>query len=172
MALRPILVIPDPRLRKVAAPVKVIDAGIERLAADMFETMYDAPGIGLAANQVGVLKRVVVIDVVKDPETEPPQPITLVNPEITALSEVLRVHEEGCLSIPEYYADVSRPDTCTVTFLDLKGERQTLDCDDVLATAVQHEIDHLNGRLFIDYLSRLKRDMVTKKFAKQARRAG
>ncbi|MEX0628831.1 MAG: peptide deformylase [Cucumibacter sp.] len=172
MAIRPILLLPDPRLRKVAAPVAAIDAAIRELVADLFETMYAAPGIGLAANQVGVLKRVVVIDTVKDPDTEPRQPITLVNPEIAWVSEELRIHEEGCLSIPDYFEEIERPDRCRVAFLDLDGNRQTLDCEGVLATAVQHEVDHINGKLFIDYLSRLKRGIVTRRFAKQAKRAG
>jgi peptide deformylase len=172
MTIRPILTLPDPRLRQVAEPVGEIDAEIRTLVADMFETMYAAPGIGLAANQVGVLKRVVVIDVVRDPDTEPRRPITLINPEITWVSEEMRVHEEGCLSIPEYYEEVERPSRCRVTFLDIDGKRQTMDCEGVLATAVQHEIDHLNGKLFIDYLSRLKRSMITRKFSKQAKRAG
>jgi peptide deformylase len=172
MAIRDILVIPDPRLRQVAEPVDRIDGEIKALVADMFETMYDAPGIGLAANQVGVLKRVVVIDVVKDPEEETPDPITLINPEIVELSEDMRLHEEGCLSIPEYYEEIERPDRCTVEYLDIDGNRQSRQCEGMLATAVQHEVDHLNGKLFIDYLSRLKRDMVNRRFAKQARRAG
>ena len=172
MALRDILIIPDKRLRMKSEPVKALDKEVRTLIGDMFETMYAAPGIGLAANQVGVLKRVVVIDVVRDPDTEPRRPITLINPEITWVSEEMRVHEEGCLSIPEYYEEVERPSRCRVTFLDIDGKRQTMDCEGVLATAVQHEIDHLNGKLFIDYLSRLKRSMITRKFSKQAKRAG
>ena len=134
MTIRPILTLPDPRLRQVAEPVGEIDAEIRTLVADMFETMYAAPGIGLAANQVGVLKRVVVIDVVRDPDTEPRRPITLINPEITWVSEEMRVHEEGCLSIPEYYEEVERPSRCRVTYLDIDGKRQTMDCEGVLAT--------------------------------------
>lgn len=175
MAVRPILVIPDPRLRQRAAEVDEIDDEIRTLVEDMFETMYDAPnGIGLAANQVGVLKRVVVMDLVKEPDEEglEPEPRVFINPEITGLGEELNTHEEGCLSIPEYYGEVIRPERCTVEFLDLDGKRQSLDCEDTLAFAVQHEVDHLNGKLVIDFLSRLKRDMIVRKYAKQARHAG
>lgn len=135
----------------------------------MLETMYAAPGIGLAAPQVGVLDRVVVLDVSGDEEEK--QPMALVNPEIVWSSETLRVHQEGCLSIPEYYEDVERPAEVAVRFLDRDGAEREIRADGLLATCIQHEIDHLNGVLFIDYLSRLKRDRVTKKFAKQARLA-
>ncbi len=175
MAVRPILVIPDPRLRQTAAEVEAVDDEIRSLVDDMFETMYDAPnGIGLAAPQIGVLKRVVVMDLVKDPEEEglEAEPRVFINPEITSVGEALDTHEEGCLSIPEYYGEVTRPDRCTVEFLDLEGNRQSLDCEDTLAFAVQHEVDHLNGKLVIDFLSRLKRDMIVRKYAKQARHAG
>lgn len=168
MAIRPILIIPEPRLRQICAPVDTIDREIEALVADMFETMYDAPGIGLAAPQVGVLRRVVTIDLAR--EDEPRQPLTLINPEIIAASEDLSVYSEGCLSIPDYYEEVERPAEVTVRYTTLKGAREEHRVSGLLATCVQHEIDHLNGVLFIDHLSKLKRDRVTKKFAKAARR--
>jgi peptide deformylase len=171
MTIRPILFIPDPRLRQVSEPVGTIDDGVRTLVEDMFETMYDAPGVGLAAPQIGVLKRVVVLDTEKDPEAEP-KPIAMINPELVWVSDETRLHEEGCLSIPEFYEEVERPDRCRVKFTDLDGKMHELGCEDLLATAVQHEIDHLNGKLFIDHLSRLKREMITRKFVKQARRAG
>lgn len=169
MSKRSILLIPDPTLRKVAAPVGAVDDGVRALIDDMLETMYAAPGIGLAAPQVGVLDRVIVCDVAGDDEER--RPMALVNPEITWRSEELRVHQEGCLSIPEYYEDVERPAEVGVRFLDRHGAPQEIKAGGILATCLQHEIDHLNGVLFIDYLSRLKRDRVTKKFAKQARQA-
>ena len=168
MAIRPILIIPEPRLRQICAPVDTIDREIEALVADMFETMYDAPGIGLAAPQVGVLRRVVTIDLAR--EDEPRQPLTLINPEIIAVSEDLSVYNEGCLPIPEYYEEVERPAEVSVRYTTLKGAREEQRVSGLLATCVQHEIDHLNGVLFIDHLSKLKRDRVTKKFAKAARR--
>lgn len=168
MAIRPILIIPEPRLRQICAPVDAIDADIRRLVSDMFETMYDAPGIGLAAPQVGVLKRVVTIDVSR--EEEPKQPLAMINPEIIASSEEMSVYSEGCLSIPDYYEEVERPAEVTVRYKTLDGEVKEEHVSGILATCVQHEIDHLNGVLFIDHLSKLKRDRVTKKFAKAARR--
>lgn len=168
MAIRPILIIPEPRLRQVCAPVATIDADIRRLVSDMFETMYDAPGIGLAAPQVGVLKRVVTIDVSREEEAR--QPLAMINPEIIASSEEKSVYSEGCLSIPEYYEEVERPSEVTVRYMTVEGEVKEQHCTGILATCVQHEIDHLNGVLFIDYLSKLKRDRVNKRFAKAARR--
>ncbi|MDQ0317373.1 peptide deformylase [Amorphus orientalis] len=169
MSKRPILVIPDPVLRKVAEPVAAVDDDVRALVDDMLETMYAAPGIGLAAPQIGVLERIVVLDVAGDEEEK--APMALINPEITWQSEETRVHQEGCLSIPEYYEEVERPAEVTVRYLDRDGAAQEITADGILATCIQHEIDHLNGVLFIDYLSRLKRDRVTKKFAKQARLA-
>jgi len=170
MAKRPILILPDPLLRKVAAPVERVDDRVRQLAEDMLETMYDAPGIGLAAPQVGVLERVVVCDVVTEEGAEP-EPRVLVNPEVIARHEETKVYEEGCLSIPEYTEDVTRPAQVTVRFTDLQGEERELQADGLLAVCLQHEIDHLNGVLFIDHLSRLKRERVIKKFQKQARLA-
>lgn len=168
MAIRPILIIPEPRLRQMCAPVETIDREIEALVEDMFETMYDAPGIGLAAPQVGVLRRVVTIDLSR--ENEARQPLTLINPEIVGTSEELSVYSEGCLSIPDYYEEVERPAEVTVQYRTVKGVLEEQRVTGLLATCVQHEIDHLNGVLFIDHLSKLKRDRVTKKFAKAARR--
>ena len=173
MALRPILYIPDPRLKQVADPVAEVTAETRRLVADMFETMYDAPGIGLAAPQIGVMQRIVVIDCAKraaDDEEEEPDPIAMINPEILWFSEETRVHEEGCLSIPEYYEEVERPDRIRIRYTTPEGETVEREADGLLSTCMQHEVDHLNGKLFIDYLSRLKRERVTKKFEKLARR--
>jgi peptide deformylase len=167
MAIRPIIILPDPKLRLVSAPVKTVDDDIRKLLDDMVETMHDAPGIGLAAAQIGVLKRLVVIDLAK--KEEPPQPQYFVNPEIVWSSEEKSVYEEGCLSIPEYYEEVERPARIRATFLDREGEPKEIEAEGLLATALQHEIDHTNGVLFIDYISKLKRDRVTKKFIKQAK---
>ena len=164
MAKRPILILPDARLRAVADPIETIDDGIRQLAQDMLETMYDAPGIGLAAPQVGELKRIVVMDLSK--EDEPDNPIVMINPEITRFSEETAVSEEGCLSIPELYYDVERPAEITVRYTDLEGNEQEVDATERFAVCVQHELDHLDGVLYIDYLSRLKRDRVLKKFQK------
>lgn len=170
MAKRPILILPDERLRAIAEPIEKIDDGIKQLAVDMLETMYDAPGIGLAAPQIGELKRIVVMDLAK--EGEPPAPLVMVNPEILSYSDETVVTEEGCLSIPELYYDVERPAEVKVRYTDLDGKVIELDAKERLAVCVQHELDHLDGVLYIDYLSRLKRDRVLKKFQKQARRAG
>lgn len=167
MAIRPILILPDPRLRLVCAPVTAVDDGLRKLMDDMVETMHDAPGIGLAASQIGVLRRVVVIDLAR--KDEPPAPQFFANPEIVWSSEENSVYEEGCLSIPEYYEEVERPASARVRFLDRDGAPRELLAEGLLSTAIQHEIDHLNGILFIDHISRLKRDRVTRKFAKQAR---
>ncbi|GHA31789.1 peptide deformylase [Devosia pacifica] len=169
MAIRPILVIPDPRLRAVADPVDQVDDDIRQLANDMLETMYDAPGIGLAAPQIGVMKRVVVMDLAK--EGEEAAPMVLINPEILEMSDETVVTEEGCLSIPELYYDVERPAKVTVRYTDLDGKTVEREADDRLSICVQHELDHLDGVLYIDYLSRLKRDRVIKKFEKAAKRA-
>ncbi|GAB5375271.1 MAG: peptide deformylase [Acuticoccus sp.] len=170
MARRDILIIPDPVLRKVAEPVAVVDDRIRALAEDMLETMYDAPGIGLAAPQIGVLERVIVCDVATG-EDEEPAPMVLINPVIEAASEETKVYEEGCLSIPEYTEEVTRPASVRVAYLDRDGAPQVVEADDLLAVCLQHEIDHLDGVLFIDHLSRLKRERITKKFVKQARQS-
>ena len=169
MALRDIIILPDKRLRLVSEPVKRIDAGIRKLVEDMFETMYDAPGVGLAAIQIGEPHRVVTIDVAK--KEEPKNPQVFINPEITWRSEDKAIYEEGCLSIPEFYEDVERPAQVKVKYMDLDGKEQELEANGLLATCLQHEIDHLNGVLFIDHISKLKRDRVLKKFAKAAKRA-
>ena len=167
MAVRPILTIPDPLLRKQARPVERVDAGLRRLAEDMLATMYDAPGIGLAAPQIGVSRRLIVMDPAKD--DQPKTPIVMINPDILTRSKEMRVHEEGCLSIPDFTAEIERPALTRVAYVDLEGEQQEAELEGIWSTLVQHEIDHLNGVLFIDYLSRLKRDMVVRKFSKQKR---
>ena len=175
MALRDILKIPDKRLRLVSEPVKRVDADIRALADDMFETMYEAPGIGLAAIQVAQPVRLITMDLAKkseDGETTTPQPKVFINPEILSASEEKSVYEEGCLSIPEYYEEVERPAKVRVRFMDLDGKVHEEDAEGLYATCIQHEIDHLNGVLFIDYLSKLKRDRVNKKFSKAAKRSG
>jgi peptide deformylase len=200
MTIREIIKLPDPLLREVSKPVERVDGQLLGLLDDMLETMYDAPGIGLAGIQIGIPLRVVTIDIGEpDPATEveagvqdddgtvddstvegrrkarekrKPNPIFLINPEIIASSDDRSVYEEGCLSIPEYYAEVERPAAVKVSYLDRDGRRQFLDADGLLATCLQHEIDHLDGRLFIDHLSRLKREMVIKKFTKLARQSG
>ncbi|MBB3315250.1 MULTISPECIES: peptide deformylase [Rhizobium] len=169
MTIKPLIILPDPLLRQVSKPIERVDADFQRLADDMLETMYDAPGIGLAAIQIGVPRRMLVIDVSREGEEK--QPLVFVNPEIVASSDERSVYEEGCLSIPDYYAEVERPATVTVNYLDRDGKEQTVQADGLLATCLQHEIDHLNGVLFIDHISRLKRDMVIKKFTKAAKSA-
>lgn len=164
MTTRDIIILPDPLLRTVSKPVKTVDQATRKLLDDMLETMYAAPGIGLAAVQIGVPQRLVVIDISKDDEEK--RPLFLVNPEITWSSEEDSDYEEGCLSIPEFFDMVSRPKEVRIRYLDRQGEAREKLCSGVLATCVQHEIDHLNGVLFIDYISRLKRDRVVKKFAK------
>jgi peptide deformylase len=164
--IRPILIHPDPRLKKLCDPVAEITAEVRQLAADMLETMYDAPGIGLAAPQVGVTRRVIVMDCIKD---GPPEPMALVNPEIIWSSEDQTVYEEGCLSIPDVYNDVTRPAEVQVRWTDLDGQQQERQFSGIWATCVQHEIDHLDGKLFIDYLGPLKRQMITRKMEKLKR---
>ncbi|WP_188910026.1 peptide deformylase [Aureimonas endophytica] len=168
MAIRPLVILPDPLLRKASRPVERVDADLKRFADDMLETMYDAPGIGLAAVQVGELLRMLVIDVAGEDEEKRPQ--VFLNPEILARSDAMSTYEEGCLSIPDYYAEVERPAKVTVGYLGLDGATHELEAEGVLATCLQHEIDHLNGVLFIDHISKLKRDMVVKKFTKAAKR--
>jgi peptide deformylase len=164
MAKLPIVLAPDPVLKTKAKPVAAVDDSIRRLMDDMLETMYDAPGIGLAANQVGVLKRVIVLDVAR--EGESPKPIGMANPEVVWASDELSVYNEGCLSLPEHYADITRPKEIRVRYLDRDGQHQEIAADGLFATCVQHEIDHLNGVLFVDHLSALKRNMILKKLVK------
>ncbi|MXQ08384.1 peptide deformylase [Alphaproteobacteria bacterium GH1-50] len=168
MSLRQILIHPDPRLKAVADPVAEVDDTIRRLADDMLETMYDAPGIGLAAPQVGVGKRLLVMDCVKG-EDEAPRPLVLINPQITWVSDEMNTYEEGCLSIPDQYAEVERPAVVDVTWTALDGTPQSERFDGLWATCVQHEIDHLDGKLFIDYLKPLRRQMITRKMQKLKR---
>jgi peptide deformylase len=168
MTIRPILIHPDPRLKTVADPVTDIDDELRQLAEDMLETMYDAPGSGLAAPQVGVLSRMFVMDCAKK-EGTPPQPMVLVNPEIVARSEETKVFEEGCLSIPEIYENVERPAEVTMRWLGLDGREHEQDFDGFPAVCVQHELDHRNGKLYIDYLSPLKRQLITRKMQKLKR---
>ncbi len=168
MALRSILIHPDPRLKKPADPVTEVTDDIRRLADDMLETMYDAPGIGLAAPQIAVMSRVLVMDCMKD-EGDTPRPMVLLNPTVTWSSEETGVYEEGCLSIPEQYAEVTRPSEVEVAWLGLDGQMHSEKFDGLWSTCVQHEIDHLNGKLFIDYLKPLKRQMITRKMQKLKR---
>ncbi|MBH5371959.1 peptide deformylase [Bradyrhizobium glycinis] len=173
MALREIIILPDKQLRLISKPIEKVTSEIRKLADDMFETMYDAPGIGLAAIQVAQPLRLITMDLAKRDERGETkhEPRVLINPEIIASSEELSVYEEGCLSIPEYYEEVERPARVRVRFTDLDGKVHEEDAEGLYATCIQHEIDHLNGVLFVDYLSKLKRDRVMKKFEKAAKRA-
>ncbi|MAV17826.1 MAG: peptide deformylase [Candidatus Micropelagos sp.] len=185
MTIRPIIAVPDPRLKQVSEPVEAVTDDLRLLMDDMVETMHDAKGIGLAAIQVGVGKRVIVMDLspsdsAEDGESEDrydlselkDEPIRyFVNPEIVWTSEEMNNYQEGCLSVPGFYDDVERPQACKVTYLDYQGEPQELNCDGLLATCIQHEMDHLNGVVFLDHLSRLKRDMIVKKLRKLAKEA-
>jgi len=164
MAIRTILTAPDPRLKKKSKPVASVDAGVRQLMDDMLETMYAAPGIGLAAPQLGELTRVIVLDI--DREEVKTGPIVMANPEVIEASEEDATYEEGCLSVPEHYSDVVRPAKVTVRYLDRDGATQELSCEGLLATCVQHEIDHLDGILFIDHISSLKRNMILRKLLK------
>lgn len=167
MTIKPLIILPDPLLRQVSQPVERVDSELNQLVDDMLETMYEAPGIGLAAIQVGVPRRLLVIDVAKEGEDR--QPLVFINPEIITSSDERSVYEEGCLSIPDYYAEVERPASISVKSIDRNGKEQVTEADGILATCLQHEIDHLNGVLFIDHISRLKREMVIKRFTKAAR---
>ncbi|MGE5261569.1 MAG: peptide deformylase [Actinomycetota bacterium] len=167
MAIHPILTLPEPVLRTKAKPIERVDAELRRLMDDMLETMYDAPGIGLAAPQIGVSRRLIVMDPAKD--EAPKTPLIMVNPEILSRSEEMRLHDEGCLSIPDFTAEIERPARTRVAYIDREGKTNEVELEGIWSTLVQHEIDHLNGILFIDYLSRLKRDMVVRKFTKQKR---
>lgn len=180
MAIRPLVILPDAQLRLVSKPVDSITPEIRTLVADMFETMYDAPGIGLAAIQIGAPLQVITIDLAKPKgegadeaekeRSEERNPQVFINPKITWSSDETSSYEEGCLSIPEYYEEVERPASVKVSYLDLEGKEQEVTAEGLLSTCLQHEIDHLNGVLFIDHLSRLKRERVVKKFTKQAKR--
>jgi len=163
--LRKILTEPDPILRKKCEPLEKVDTETKKLMDDMLETMYAAPGIGLAAIQVGILKRLVVIDISKGEEEK--KPIFLINPQIMHRSKKTSIYEEGCLSLPGQFAEIERPAECTLKYIDYNGKEKELKADGLLATCVQHEVDHLNGILFIDYLSKLKKDMIIKKLVKQ-----
>jgi len=168
MSVKDILIHPDPRLKKTCAPVADISAEMRTLAEDMLETMYDAPGIGLAAPQIGEMKRLIVVDCVKE-EGATPRPIPMFNPEITWASDDLNSYEEGCLSIPDQFAEVTRPAVVRATWQDMDGKVQEEEFDGLWATCIQHEIDHLNGKLFIDYLKPLRRQMITRKMVKLKR---
>ena len=163
--LRKILTEPDPILRKKCEPLEKVDEETKKLMDDMLDTMYAAPGIGLAAIQVGILKRLVVIDISKEEEKK--KPIFLINPQIIHQSKNTSVYEEGCLSLPGQFAEIERPAECTIKYLDYNGKEKELKAEGLLATCIQHEVDHLNGVLFIDYLSKLKKDMIIKKLVKQ-----
>ncbi|HPG89856.1 MAG TPA: peptide deformylase [Hyphomicrobium sp.] len=167
MAILPIITLPDAVLRKISDPVESVDSAVVKLIDDMLETMYDAPGVGLAAIQVGVPRRIVVLDT--SDEGEPKKPLAMINPEIVALGSTTRLYEEGCLSIPDVRVEIERPETLTVRYLGRDGKQQELAADGLLATAIQHELDHLDGHLIIDFLSRLKRDIVIRKFKKLTR---
>jgi peptide deformylase len=169
MSIRDILIIPEKRLREISRPLERVDDNIRKLVEDMFATMYDAPGIGLAAIQIGEPLRLVTMDLAGKDEPKAPQ--VFVNPEIVWASDENSVHEEGCLSIPDYYEEVERPARVRVKYRDLDFQPQEVEADGLFATCLQHEIDHLNGVLFIDHLSRLKRERVIKKFAKLAKHA-
>jgi peptide deformylase len=199
MSIKPIIIIPDPILREVSKSVERVDDDLQLLLDDMLETMYDAPGIGLAAIQIGIPLRIVTVDVGErsideervaddaddtddiEENGEPdegnqespltPNPLFLINPEIITQSDEHSVYEEGCLSIPEFYAEVERPAVCRIKYLDRAGKQQELEADDILATCIQHEIDHLDGTLFIDHISKLKRDRVVKKFTKMTKQS-
>ncbi len=169
MAIREILTAPDPRLRQVSLPVVRVDDATRALMDDMLETMYDAQGIGLAAIQVNVPQRIIVMDLAKEGEDK--APVFFVNPEILDPSEETSLYQEGCLSVPEFYEDVERSARCRIRFLDYNGNPQTIDAEGLLATCIQHEMDHLNGVLFIDHISRLKRDRIIRKLKKDQRLA-
>ena len=165
MTIRKILTEPDPFLRQKSKPVEKVDDSIREIMDDMLETMYQAPGIGLAAIQIGIPKRIIVLDISKDPEKK--EPLYFVNPEKVYTSEDQATYEEGCLSVPGQFAEIDRPDKCHIKYLDYNGDSKELKAEGLLATCIQHEIDHLEGILFIDYLSKLKRSMITKKLSKQ-----
>jgi peptide deformylase len=170
MALLEILVAPDPRLKEVAQPVTEVTDGIRKLLDDMLETMYITKGVGLAATQAGINKRVIVVDIANPAEGEEPNPMKMVNPVITNFGTEISVYQEGCLSVPDAFEDVERPATCTLEYMDENGKSHVLEADDFLATCIQHEIDHLDGILFVDHISRTKRAMIVKKLIKLQKR--
>ena len=165
MTKRKIVIEPDPILRKKSDPLEKVDSDVRKLLNEMLDTMYAAPGIGLAAVQIGILKRVIVIDISKEKENK--SPIFMINPEIISKSKKTSIYEEGCLSLPGHFAEIERPAQCLVKFLDYNGKKKEISAEGLLATVIQHEVDHLNGVLFIDYLSKLKKDMIIKKLVKQ-----
>ncbi len=165
MTIRKILTVPDPILRRNCSSLEQVDNDVRKLMDDMLQTMYEAPGIGLAAVQIGILKKIIVIDISK--ENEKKNPLFLVNPEIIQKSDTTSTYEEGCLSLPGQFAEIERPAECRVKFIDYKGKQKELKVSGLLSTCIQHEIDHLNGVLFIDYLSKLKKNMIIKKLTKQ-----
>ncbi len=165
MLKKKIIIEPHPILRKKSQKLEKVDDELRKLMDEMLETMYEAPGIGLAAVQIGILKQIIVIDVSKDNQKK--NPLFLVNPKITFKSVSKSVYEEGCLSLPGHFAEIERPSECHVDFIDYNGKENTLKAEGILSTCIQHEVDHLNGVLFIDYLSKLKKDMIIKKLIKQ-----
>ncbi|MDM9996409.1 peptide deformylase [Bartonella henselae] len=167
MPMRPLVIVPDPILREISKPVEYIDSAVQKLADDMLETMYHAQGVGLAAIQIGIPLRMLVLDVSRNDEQK--NPLVIINPEVLWLSDERNIYKEGCLSIPEYFAEVERPKRLCVRYQNREGKQTEIEADDLLATCLQHEIDHLNGRLFIDYLSKIKRDMVIRKLKKRAK---
>ncbi|WP_375684948.1 peptide deformylase [Bartonella sp. TT110JLCBS] len=169
MPMRSLVTLPDPILREVSKPVERVDSALQKLADDMLETMYNAKGVGLAAIQIGIPIRMLVIDVSGNSEDEQKKPLVIINPEILWLSDERNIYKEGCLSIPDYFAEVERPKRLCVRYQDREGKQIEIEADDLLATCLQHEIDHLDGRLFIDYISKIKRDMVIRKFKKRAK---
>ena len=166
MSKRKIIIEPDPILRRASEPLEKVDNELRKLMDDMLETMYSAPGIGLAAVQIGILKRLIGIDISKGEEKKK-NPLFLINPTITFRSNETSIYEEGCLSLPGHFAEIERPKKCHISFLDYTGKQKQLKADGLLSTCIQHEIDHLDGKLFIDYLSKLKKDMIIKKLVKQ-----
>jgi len=175
MSLLPIITLPEPILRQKSTPVERVDDELRRTLDDMLETMYDAPGVGLAANQVNIAKRFIVVDASNssddDDDEAARKPMCLINPEIVVRGDNLRSYEEGCLSLPDVRVEIERPDTITVRYLDRDGAQQEIEAEGLLATVIQHEVDHLDGRLIIDFLSSLRRDMIVRRFKKLARQA-
>ncbi len=176
MTIRPLVYLPDTRLREPSKPIERVDDEVRKLVADMFETMHDADGLGLAAVQVGVHRRLVVLDVpapgdpeTKDDEARKSNPLVLINPKILTLGDDRRTHEEGCLSIPEFRVDIERPASLRLAYTDESGQARELNASGLLATAIQHEIDHLDGKLIVDFLSKLRRDIVIRKYRKMAK---
>ena len=164
MSKREIVIEPDPILRKKSESLEKVDDELRRLLDDMLETMYSAPGIGLAAVQVGILKRLIVIDISKEKDKK--NPLFLINPEIISRSKNTSIHEEGCLSLPGHFAEIERPAECHIKYIDYNGKEKEIEANGLLSTCIQHEVDHLNGTLFIDHLSKLKKDMILKKLVK------